>query len=161
MSETPELIVALKDTPLILHVRKADYSEDNAAAQCINALKMAGVDSGHKIYLHCFVGTVKVAQMWKLNYRNTVFGLNPLVLAGRDNCSIETAGFFTSKDTPFTDIMVETDAPSTPFDNKDKAPTTPMSTYEVCCWLARHRKLPLSVVLESVGSTFAKFYGLR
>ena len=67
----------LKTMPLDLHVREAkDGSdpEEAASSQCISALWMARVPSGHHIYLHCFVGSQSVANMWTWNYPEMVFG---------------------------------------------------------------------------------------
>ena len=63
--------------------------------------------------------------------------------------------------------MLETDAPSLFFDPRkpdssddDKGPpTTPQSTYEVACWLARLRNQPVSEVLEAAANNFEEFYG--
>ena len=63
--------------------------------------------------------------------------------------------------------MLETDAPSLFFDpwkpdssNDDKGlPTTPQSTYEAACWLARLRDQPVSEVLEAAANNFEEFYG--
>ena len=56
----------LKTKPLVLHVREAEdgSNQEAAAFQCISPLWMARVPSDHGIYLHCFVGSQSVANMW-------------------------------------------------------------------------------------------------
>ena len=80
----------LKTMPLVLHVREAEDGshQEAAASQCISALRMAPVLSEHRIYLHCFVGSQSVANMWTRNYPETVFGLSPQVVPG--GCDRET-----------------------------------------------------------------------
>ena len=148
----------LNTMPLILHVREAEDGSDQeaAASQCISALRMARVPSEHRIYLHCFVGSQSVANMWTRNYPETVFGLSPRVVAG--GCDRETPLVF--QKAPFHQVMVETDAPSLKFRAASPNVTTPWSTYRMYRWLAAVKGVTLHEALEGVGKGFLSFYSL-
>ena len=148
----------LNTMPLILHVREAeDGSNDEAAAsQCISALRMARVPKEHRIYLHCFVGSQSVANMWTRNYPETVFGLSPRVVAG--GCDKETPLVF--QKASFHQVMVETDTPSLKFRAASPKVTTPWSTYRMYRWLAAVKGVTLHEALEGVGKGFLSFYRL-
>ena len=151
----------LKHLPLVLHVREARQSEEEAASQCIGALRMASFPRQRKIYLHCFCGSTKVAHFWIGAYPHVKFGVSPKNISGNQ----PSAQYFQSCN--LKSLMLETDAPSLFFDprkpdssNDDKGPpTTPQSTYEVACWLARLRNQPVSEVLEAAANNFEEFYG--
>ena len=51
----------LKDLPLVLHVREACKTMEEATSQCIGALEMASCAQQRKIYLHCFCSSPNVA----------------------------------------------------------------------------------------------------
>ena len=151
----------LKHLPLVLHVREARQSEEEAASQCIGALRMASFPRQRKIYLHCFCGSTKVAHFWIGAYPHVKFGVSPKNISGNQ----PSAQYFQSCNLKY--LMLETDARSLFFDprkpdssNDDKGlPTTPQSTYEVACWLARLRNQPVSEVLEAAANNFEEFYG--
>ena len=144
-----------KALPLVLHVREVRDADEEAARQCISTLPMASVNSLRKIYIHCFVGTPETARFWIGNYRNVKFGVSPRVISHRPPC-IE---YF--RTCPIRQLLIETDSPSLSFEHSlnPSPPTTPQSTYEVACWLARLREEPLQYVLESVRENFEEFYG--
>ena len=52
-----------KSLPLFLHVREVRNAEEEAARQCISTLRMASVNHLRKIYIHCFVGTPRDANI--------------------------------------------------------------------------------------------------
>ena len=151
----------LKRLPLVLHVREARQTEEEAASKCIGTLRMASFPRDRKIYLHCFCGSTKVAHFWIGAYPHVKFGVSPKNISGNQ----PSAEYFQSCDLKY--LMLETDAPSLFFDPRkpgssdaDKGPpTTPQSTYEVACWLARLRNQPVSEVLEAAAYNFEEFYG--
>ena len=133
-----------KSLPLVLHVREVRDADEEAS---VNHLC--------KIYIHCFVGTPETARFWIGNFHNVKFGVSPRVISHRPPC-IE---YFRA--CPIRQLMIETDSPSLFFDHSlnPSPPTTPQSTYEVACWLARLREEPLQYMLESVRENFEEFYG--
>ena len=151
----------LKRLPLVLHVREARQTEEEAASKCISALKMSSFPRDRKIYLHCFCGSTKVAHFWIGAYPHVKFGVSPKNISGNQ----PSAEYFQSCDLKY--LMLETDAPSLFFDPKKPGssdankgpPTTPQSTYEVACWLARLRNQLVSEVLEAAAYNFEEFYG--
>ena len=136
-------------------------TEEEAASKCISALKMSSFPRDRKIYLHCFCGSTKVAHFWIGAYPHVKFGVSPKNISGNQ----PSAEYFQSCDLKY--LMLETDAPSLFFDLKRPGssdankgpPTTPQSTYEVACWLARLRNQPVSEVLEAAAYNFEEFYG--
>ena len=72
----------LKHLPLVLHVREARQSDEEAAGQCIGALKMASLPRQRKIYLHCFCGSTKVADFWLNSFPYVKFGVSPKNISG-------------------------------------------------------------------------------
>ena len=72
----------LKHLPLALHVSEARQSDEEAANQCIGALKTTSLPRQHKIYLHCFCGSIKVAHFWINAYPDVKFGVSPKNISG-------------------------------------------------------------------------------
>ena len=144
-----------KSRPLVLHVREVRDADKEAACQCISMFCMASVNHLRKIYIHCFVGTPETALFWIGNFQNVNFGVGPRVISHRPPC-IE---YF--RMCAIRQLMIETYSPSLFFNHSlnPSPPTTPQSTYEVTCWLARLREEPLQYVLESARENFKEFYG--
>ena len=67
----------LKNLPLVLHIREARKTNEEATSQCIGALKMASCPWQCKMYLHCFCNTVSVANFWINAFPHVKFGVSP------------------------------------------------------------------------------------
>ena len=96
----------LKRLPLVLHVREARQTKEEAASKCIGTLRMASFPRDRKIYLHCFCGSTKVAHFWIGAYPHVKFGISPKNISGNQ----PSAEYFQSCDLKY--LMLETDAPS-------------------------------------------------
>jgi TatD DNase family protein len=89
--------------PLVIHARK-DEDQDAVYAEVILLLKDR-LDSSYPVYLHCFSGTVSLAQMWLTCFPNTHFGLGRGVIAPSSDVDQMIM------EIPQDQILLETDAP--------------------------------------------------
>ena len=87
--------------PLVLHLRDARSGVRKVHGHALDILQ-SSLNSGHQIYLHCFMGTGELVEKWK----SSVFGIGPLIY-GRDAAGMRE----TIMEMNARDILLETDSP--------------------------------------------------
>lgn len=152
-----QLQESIKNLPLVLHVRDAEVGGLTASKKCIEILQKAKIPKDHKVYRHCFVGSVEEADLWLEHFPNTVFGLSTKVISAHGIHHQSPTVFRSLK---LNQILIETDSPKLKFHPGDRTKTTPWSTYLTSWWLAAVRKDSLAHVLDAVGDTFLNFFSL-
>ena len=141
--------------PLVMHIRDVTCYKKEAHLDTIKILQECGVDSTHPIYLHCFVGSARMAQAWMDAYPEVKFGVSPKVLVPGHHKELPQA----FRDVPLTRLLVETDsaAMSLPHVRKPRV-STPFHAIVIFKWLAALRGLGLGTVLHQVAKNYHSFY---
>ena len=125
----------IRDLPLVQHVREAKVTSMDAAKRCIAILKKVGYPSDHRVYCHCFVGGVDLANLWLAEFPKVKFGLGPKVVTGSD---VHPEAQTVFANLSLEQVLVETDAPRLSLGSGGKM--TPWSTFTIFRWLAGIRK---------------------
>ena len=136
--------------PLVFHVRgRTDETTQKLFGKLLSILQASGLDKKHKIYLHCFTGTLKEMRAWR-----TAF---PRVLLGITWHSTQTAAFAeVGRVTPLEHLALETDAPHlSPVRGRDNRPEWIVHQAQR---LASRRNIPVEVVLRRCSLQSIRFY---
>ena len=152
--ETPKM-PAFASMPLVMHIRDITCYREEAHLDTIKNLQECGVDSTHPIYLHCFVGSARMAQAWMDAYPEVKFGVSAKVLVPGHHNNLPQV----FRDMPLTCLLMETDsaAMSLPQVRKPRV-STPFHAIVMFKWLAALCGLGLGTVLRQVAKNYHSFY---
>jgi TatD DNase family protein len=98
------------------------------------------------IHFHCFTGSFQDAQEWISSFPNTYFGFTKIRSSAFARMDINR-------------ILLETDAPYFPFDNKRSS--TPYDIGQVACLLAPERNMEWEELVEAAANNASRLYVLR
>ena len=141
--------------PLVLHIRDVTCYKEEAHLDTIKILQECGVDSTHSIYLHCFVGSARMAQAWMDAYPEVKFGVSPKVLVPGHHKELPQVFW----DVPLTRLLVETDsAAMSLLQVRRPRVSTPYHAIAIFKWLAALRGLGLGAVLRQVAKNYHSLY---
>ena len=146
---------AFASIPLVVHIRDITCYREEAHLDTIKILQECGVDPTHPIYLHCFVGSARMAQAWMDAYPDVKFGVSPKVLVPGHQKDYPQV----FRDVPLTRLLVETDSATMSLPQVRKPRMyTPFHVIVMFKWLAALRGLGLGAVLHQVAKNYHSFY---
>jgi Tat protein secretion system quality control protein TatD with DNase activity len=145
--------------PVVLHLRNMggplgrEQVYETALELCSSYL-----DSTHRIYLHCFMGSYSDGMRWRGRFPHCFFGYCPKLVSARLSwrTALEvrsTTAFF--KEVEFDRVLLESDAP---YQALDKHPMSPHLTYYVALDLSKLLHIPIHEVARRTAANALDFY---
>ena len=140
-----------RDLPIVLHCRGGE--EESAVGQCLRIFEGV-VSRGHAIHFHCYMGTLREAQLWLNSFPNTRFGFTGAVLRSQEQERMAEV----VKKLPLDHILLESDAPF--ISTSGTHPGNPMMIWDVATFIARHRNLLVDTVVGTARRGAMELYRL-
>ena len=136
--------------PLVLHVRGKTVSATERLLSRVLELLKGKLPRQHRIYVHCFTGSIEELFKWRSNYPNSLFGISWHSTEGEQFAEV-------GRRAPIELLALESDAPHlSPVRGCANRPQWIIRQAQV---IAELRNLPVEVVLKRCNSNAAKFFG--
>ena len=136
--------------PLVLHVRGTSSESTEVLLDRVLGLCSAVLDREHKVYVHCFTGSIKSLFKWRSAFPGAMFGITWR--------STEVEGFEDiGRRAPMDLLALESDAPYlSPMEGRVNRPQWIVKQAQR---IADLRNLPVEVVLRRCNMNTARFFG--
>ena len=156
MEQQEELVrkhveLALKTgKPLVLHIRGEGQKSNQALYHRMLALlQEAGLGKRHRVYVHCFTGSLKDVWSWRSVFPRVLFGIS---WASTRTENFESVGRLT----PLDHLALESDAPH--LSPRKGEVNRPQWIWHQAKQLARLRNLPTEVIIRRSNLNCVAFY---
>lgn len=107
------------------------------------------------IHLHCFTGSLSIAQMWMDSCPNLCFGFTSMVTRPANRELIDVVSRI-----PLSRILFETDSPYLSPAVSKRSPNHPWTLPNTAAAVAMYRNIPLSILLQTANSNAKRIYQL-
>ena len=136
--------------PLVLHIRgKGQKSNQALYRRMLTLLQEAGLGKQHRVYVHCFTGSLEDVLSWRSAFPRVLFGISR---ASTRTTDFESVGRLI----PLDHLALESDAPH--LSPRKGEVNRPQWIWHQAVKLARLRNLPTEVIIRRCNLNSAAFY---